>query len=217
MKPAETIRFACGDCQAVFDICLAPKSEWAEQLDDADFFEALDLDPSNCPFYVRWFDETRDSRKMKWAGDRYGFLPSLEDVPQAAVPNELSTLYAGGKHAPTIFALATTWPSAPAGSWQLAKNTHTTAKKELTMADLAALEKLVSKLAGDVSVAGGKTDVLLERVEVLRQQDASFMKNNERVDKVIAELEKRIKALESDVKALGKKWGHPRAATDDEA
>jgi len=49
MKPAETIRFSCGDCQAVFDICLAPQSECAEHFDDADFFEALDIDPTNCP------------------------------------------------------------------------------------------------------------------------------------------------------------------------
>jgi len=30
MKPNETIRFACGECQAVFDLCVAPESEWAE-------------------------------------------------------------------------------------------------------------------------------------------------------------------------------------------
>ena len=29
MKPAETIRFACGDCQVVFDLCTS-ESEWAE-------------------------------------------------------------------------------------------------------------------------------------------------------------------------------------------
>ena len=49
MKPGESIRFACGDCQVVFDICVAPTSEWAEALDleaDAD----NEFEPTCCPF-----------------------------------------------------------------------------------------------------------------------------------------------------------------------
>jgi hypothetical protein len=46
MKSCETIRFACGDCQAVFDLCLAPTSEWAENIDA----DALDIMPACCPF-----------------------------------------------------------------------------------------------------------------------------------------------------------------------
>jgi hypothetical protein len=30
MKPLETMRFACGECLVVFDLQLAPTSEWAE-------------------------------------------------------------------------------------------------------------------------------------------------------------------------------------------
>lgn len=30
VKPNETIRFACGECQVVFDLRVAPGSEWAE-------------------------------------------------------------------------------------------------------------------------------------------------------------------------------------------
>ena len=49
MKPGESIRFACGDCQVVFDICVAATSEWAEALDleaDAD----NEFEPTCCPF-----------------------------------------------------------------------------------------------------------------------------------------------------------------------
>ena len=35
MKPGEAIRYACDECQVVFDLALAPISEWAE-LQDAD-------------------------------------------------------------------------------------------------------------------------------------------------------------------------------------
>jgi hypothetical protein len=42
MKPGETIRIACGDCQIVFDLCVAPTSEWAEDLNlAADTFGIL--------------------------------------------------------------------------------------------------------------------------------------------------------------------------------
>jgi hypothetical protein len=53
MKPGETIRYACGDCQAVFDLCVAPESEWDEgippEVDEADLPE-LDMTPTICPF-----------------------------------------------------------------------------------------------------------------------------------------------------------------------
>ena len=47
MKPNETIRFACGDCQIVFDICVAPGSEWADELEH-DIEEVGE--PTVCPF-----------------------------------------------------------------------------------------------------------------------------------------------------------------------
>ena len=73
------------------------------------------------------------------------------------------------------------------------------------MADLATLEKTVAKLAGDVSIATAKIDTIFERLALLTQQDGSFMKNNVAVDKSMAALEKRIKAVEADVKkALSK-------------
>jgi hypothetical protein len=49
--PANPIRFACGDCQVVFDMCVAPTSEWAEEIDEADFEGGIDVgEPSVCPF-----------------------------------------------------------------------------------------------------------------------------------------------------------------------
>jgi len=62
MKPGETVRFVCRGCHAVFDLCLAPYWEWTEHTDDADFFDALDLDPRNCPFC--------DCRELKPLQDR---------------------------------------------------------------------------------------------------------------------------------------------------
>jgi hypothetical protein len=47
MMARETIRFACGDCQVVFDLCLAPFSESA----DGDLAGITDSeDPTICPF-----------------------------------------------------------------------------------------------------------------------------------------------------------------------
>jgi hypothetical protein len=47
MKPGETIRFVCGDCQIVFDLNISPPSEWPEQLD----LDNLDgIEPTCCPF-----------------------------------------------------------------------------------------------------------------------------------------------------------------------
>jgi hypothetical protein len=34
MKPGEAIRYACDECQAVFDLTLAPISEWVELQDE---------------------------------------------------------------------------------------------------------------------------------------------------------------------------------------
>ena len=50
MKPAVTTRFACGDCQAVFDLSLAPESEWSEQFDRNDYDDPVDIEPTVCPF-----------------------------------------------------------------------------------------------------------------------------------------------------------------------
>ena len=49
MKPGETIRFACDECQIVFDVTVAPPSEGVEQFDDGD--GPLEVErPSRCPF-----------------------------------------------------------------------------------------------------------------------------------------------------------------------
>lgn len=47
MKPGQSVRFACGDCQAVFDLCIAPESEWAELPNDQG---PLDIAVTACPF-----------------------------------------------------------------------------------------------------------------------------------------------------------------------
>jgi hypothetical protein len=46
MKPGETIRYACGDCQIAFDLCLAPFSECA----DGDMADLDEAEPKCCPF-----------------------------------------------------------------------------------------------------------------------------------------------------------------------
>jgi hypothetical protein len=46
MIPRETIRYACGECHLVFDLCLAPVEEWVETPD----YDLGDIAPSNCPF-----------------------------------------------------------------------------------------------------------------------------------------------------------------------
>jgi hypothetical protein len=51
MKPGETIRFACEDCQVVFDLCVAPLAEWAEQIDENDIEGGFQIgEPVLCPF-----------------------------------------------------------------------------------------------------------------------------------------------------------------------
>jgi len=47
MKLGETIRFACGNCQIVFDLNISPPSEWPEQL-ELDHLD--DMEPNCCPF-----------------------------------------------------------------------------------------------------------------------------------------------------------------------
>ena len=49
MKPGETIRIACGDCNIVFDLCVAPTSEWAEDFESATG-TINDIEPTCCPF-----------------------------------------------------------------------------------------------------------------------------------------------------------------------
>ena len=46
MKPLETVRFACGDCHIVFDLWLAPTSQWA----DGDLADVTEAEPTCCPF-----------------------------------------------------------------------------------------------------------------------------------------------------------------------
>jgi hypothetical protein len=43
MKPGETIRFACGECDIAFDLRVAPPSEWEEgmECDATDEFEPI--------------------------------------------------------------------------------------------------------------------------------------------------------------------------------
>ncbi len=50
MKPRETVRFACDECHIVFDLCIAPMSEWVEQLDESDFEDTEIEAPARCPF-----------------------------------------------------------------------------------------------------------------------------------------------------------------------
>ena len=49
MKPGETIRIACGDCNVVFDLCVAPTSEWPEEMDPA-VAPVDQIDAVCCPF-----------------------------------------------------------------------------------------------------------------------------------------------------------------------
>jgi hypothetical protein len=50
MKPGEPIRFRCGECHIVFDLCLADPTERAEQDPDD---QAEDLEVACC--FVRVF------------------------------------------------------------------------------------------------------------------------------------------------------------------
>lgn len=46
MKAGETIRFACGDCQIVFDLSISPPSDWPEPLERDDLHA---VEPICCP------------------------------------------------------------------------------------------------------------------------------------------------------------------------
>jgi Zn finger protein HypA/HybF involved in hydrogenase expression len=43
MIPKQPVRFSCGDCQVVFDLCVAPESEWAEWIDQSESEANLDI------------------------------------------------------------------------------------------------------------------------------------------------------------------------------
>ena len=49
MKPGENIRFKCYECLTVFDVCLAPPSEWPEA-DVENDGSKIDLSVNSCPF-----------------------------------------------------------------------------------------------------------------------------------------------------------------------
>ena len=50
MNQREVVRLACDECHIVFDLCIAPLSEWVELLDDKDFEDTEIEAPSRCPF-----------------------------------------------------------------------------------------------------------------------------------------------------------------------
>jgi hypothetical protein len=51
MSPGETLRFACDECNIVFDLCIAPLSEWVEPQNENDFDSPMEVEaPSRCPF-----------------------------------------------------------------------------------------------------------------------------------------------------------------------
>ncbi|HWY85750.1 MAG TPA: hypothetical protein VNX28_03445 [Gemmataceae bacterium] len=51
MVPNQPVRFACGECQAVFHITVAPESEWAEWIDPSEYEGNPDIgEPTSCPF-----------------------------------------------------------------------------------------------------------------------------------------------------------------------
>ena len=49
MKPGETIRIACGECKIVFNLGVAPASEWVEDFESATG-TINDIEPTCCPF-----------------------------------------------------------------------------------------------------------------------------------------------------------------------
>jgi len=50
MNTTQTIRYACYECTVVFDLCVAPTSEWLEQYEDIDDHGEVDITPVSCPF-----------------------------------------------------------------------------------------------------------------------------------------------------------------------
>jgi hypothetical protein len=59
MKPGETIRIACGECNIVFDLCVAPPSEWGEDFDSSTD-TVNDIEPTCCPFCGAAAGELKD-------------------------------------------------------------------------------------------------------------------------------------------------------------
>ena len=52
MRPGEPVRFACDECMIVFDLRIAPLSEWVEPHDENDFESPMEIEaPARCPFY----------------------------------------------------------------------------------------------------------------------------------------------------------------------
>ena len=49
MKPSEFVRYCGDECLVVFDLCLAPRSEWPEEVEDDEDLSP-DIEPSCCPF-----------------------------------------------------------------------------------------------------------------------------------------------------------------------
>jgi hypothetical protein len=52
MKPGESVRVACGECQVAFDITIAPRDEWRELPNDEDEpdIESTLMSDASCPF-----------------------------------------------------------------------------------------------------------------------------------------------------------------------
>jgi hypothetical protein len=52
MKPGETVRVACGECQVAFDITIAPRDEWRELPNDENEpdEECTLMEDAACPF-----------------------------------------------------------------------------------------------------------------------------------------------------------------------
>ena len=53
MKPGETVRFGCDECHIAVDLCIAPVTEWVDEMDEDinDPENPLEIPPpSRCPF-----------------------------------------------------------------------------------------------------------------------------------------------------------------------
>jgi hypothetical protein len=48
IKPLQTVRYGCYECMIVFDLAVAPPTEWVEQYEDED--GNIDTEPIMCPF-----------------------------------------------------------------------------------------------------------------------------------------------------------------------
>ena len=50
MMPGESIRYACGHCHIVFDICMGAEDEGSEILTLDEKAVPMDVEPTVCPF-----------------------------------------------------------------------------------------------------------------------------------------------------------------------